>query len=1099
MDASTACAQRLVMSVQDATSHSGAGIGETNCTQDPEIHGREEQAAWVASYSWPCFDNEHEKCNTEGCALSEGTGVKIKQPFTLSRCPRRLRVRRFQKLNANSLGMQFGCLSLKNESGFPVLFSPATGRAESCALGLRTSSGGRDSVRPRSPRGWRRLPAARPKSDAAARWTRMPLGAGGAPGPWGGACRAARATASPAEALRHRPVGGGGGPGTFHLRLPSTQLLGLFRLLCIPAFALTRIRGPVPSLFPFILPHPASASANFYVLRHRPDAGYDIELRYITPNAANAIISQVGDYRISSDALRAINTLLDELLYSLLVTTRSLDLTRIKQAVTQLLPNSLGKNAVVEAELEMKDHLDSGAPVDYAGLARTRDLHPHAFPLDQTYSVLRRKCAFRSALGDGRELELPTATPVDGGGVVTSLHVVYVTAILEHVADYVLTAVARVADLYDADFVRVKDVYAAMLDDREIGGMFKRTKLKLSLEKRLGSSPDQVRSSLELAQEQLSMDRVMDLVDFVGNGSGNGNGFGSKRTPPHSPTSANQLYPDKSPTNPSSVTPPRSKRSLSVSSNGSAASGQRSLPTVASHTNNAKLNPLLGRPSVSSQTSLASFGSNNTAGSGRGGILGFLARIRVKKARRSASLSSIYPGIDAPEQQQQQQQQQHLQQQSLQQQQEEEGERRVPNFDEVLQSGETMKVTLTPNRLRSIVQRPISPMPSLGAMKAPTAKITPAAPVGSGSSPGSQPRWAKPGSSSPEHPPLTVPSSGERDLPPIPQQGEPHRRQSVPIFVTPAPDPTDRPSYRHLGPSLNRPSAEGAIPAAASPSEMLDKKKHAPQPRRSGADETRTMTRSLTDPTLLTSRPSLRRPSSLAIPDDKELAEEEEVDEADKSRTSESIQRQRAQKVAALRALFENGQERSVSPQASSERLTARVEEKEAPELKENADDSGMARATPPAKAPEEEKEVGKEETGVGLREEEGETKPLAPDAMEAKPTHVQQRQAPEPADTKPDGAFSADELHSLIACLRIAASSVLVGNSDRVAVENAVDAAFKRFVGRSKKEEEEEKEDHTGKSACEAEQGEKVSEQETLVEPLDMGERQVVDWLLCC
>ncbi|PKC00401.1 hypothetical protein RhiirA5_365745, partial [Rhizophagus irregularis] len=68
---------------------------------------------------------------------------------------------------------------------------------------------------------------------------------------------------------------------------------------------------------------------------------------YISQRAANAIIADVAPYRISSEALSAINNFLDEFLYFLIDSARSLDLIRIKDAISQVLPTSLGKNAIV--------------------------------------------------------------------------------------------------------------------------------------------------------------------------------------------------------------------------------------------------------------------------------------------------------------------------------------------------------------------------------------------------------------------------------------------------------------------------------------------------------------------------------------------------------------------------------------------------------------------------------------------------------------------------------------------------------------------------------------------------------------------------------
>ena len=80
---------------------------------------------------------------------------------------------------------------------------------------------------------------------------------------------------------------------------------------------------------------------------------------YVCQRAAHAIIADVGPLRISSDALQAINMFIDEFLSYLLISASSLDLVCLKTAVTHLLSDSLGKNALAEAEVELKQAIKS--------------------------------------------------------------------------------------------------------------------------------------------------------------------------------------------------------------------------------------------------------------------------------------------------------------------------------------------------------------------------------------------------------------------------------------------------------------------------------------------------------------------------------------------------------------------------------------------------------------------------------------------------------------------------------------------------------------------------------------------------------------------
>ena len=79
---------------------------------------------------------------------------------------------------------------------------------------------------------------------------------------------------------------------------------------------------------------------------------------YISARSAEVILSDVRPIKLKPDALHAINVLLDEALYSILSTARSLATDRLKAALLKVLPTSLGKEALLEAEVELKAYWD---------------------------------------------------------------------------------------------------------------------------------------------------------------------------------------------------------------------------------------------------------------------------------------------------------------------------------------------------------------------------------------------------------------------------------------------------------------------------------------------------------------------------------------------------------------------------------------------------------------------------------------------------------------------------------------------------------------------------------------------------------------------
>ncbi|KAG0173070.1 hypothetical protein DFQ30_008975 [Apophysomyces sp. BC1015] len=215
------------------------------------------------------------------------------------------------------------------------------------------------------------------------------------------------------------------------------------------------------------------------------------DVRYVCQRAANAIITEIGPYRVSSDALQSINQFLDEFLEILLSSCASFDLSRIKNAVFDLLPSSsLGKNAIVEAELEVKTFTET-EPIDYGIHERMRRLGTDGqpFPLERALVLLRGKCVELCALADKDDdtllqLPPPRAEHNEEELVISPVVVIYVTTVLEHIAEYVLNAIAMVAESDDTEYIRVREVFLGLNEDTQVGAMFHRSELREKLEKR---------------------------------------------------------------------------------------------------------------------------------------------------------------------------------------------------------------------------------------------------------------------------------------------------------------------------------------------------------------------------------------------------------------------------------------------------------------------------------------------------------------------------------------------------------------------------------------------------------------------------------------
>lgn len=106
---------------------------------------------------------------------------------------------------------------------------------------------------------------------------------------------------------------------------------------------------------------------------------------FASARAADVILSDVRPTSITPDALRAVNILLDELLWLVLANARSLDTSRLKSGVLKTIPTQLGKDAILEAEIEIRAYRDKTQ--NRPRSARPTDDVLAAFPLQEAFEV----------------------------------------------------------------------------------------------------------------------------------------------------------------------------------------------------------------------------------------------------------------------------------------------------------------------------------------------------------------------------------------------------------------------------------------------------------------------------------------------------------------------------------------------------------------------------------------------------------------------------------------------------------------------------------------------------------------------------------------
>jgi hypothetical protein len=106
---------------------------------------------------------------------------------------------------------------------------------------------------------------------------------------------------------------------------------------------------------------------------------------YLSARSADVILSEIRSTRLKVEALQAINDLLDEIILLVIQGARSFSPAKLKDSFLKLCPTPLGKESVLEAEVELRNHRDRGipsTPTPYDDLSSARD-----FPVELAFEV----------------------------------------------------------------------------------------------------------------------------------------------------------------------------------------------------------------------------------------------------------------------------------------------------------------------------------------------------------------------------------------------------------------------------------------------------------------------------------------------------------------------------------------------------------------------------------------------------------------------------------------------------------------------------------------------------------------------------------------
>ncbi|KZT62775.1 hypothetical protein CALCODRAFT_425660 [Calocera cornea HHB12733] len=203
---------------------------------------------------------------------------------------------------------------------------------------------------------------------------------------------------------------------------------------------------------------------------------------YLSGHMADVVLSEFRPTRIKPDALRCVNVLLDELLWSVIKSARSVNTDKLKSdGVLRVIPAALGKEAVLEAEMELREYWKTSG--ESRDAYRDMKENPVAFPIAQAFDVLRLKCEANSSLGQAEEedniavekaeqrlYQTREAPPIEAFAPAS----LYLTAILEHVCGHIMSCVSRVvARDSSKTSASISDLYAALCEDQALYSMAK--------------------------------------------------------------------------------------------------------------------------------------------------------------------------------------------------------------------------------------------------------------------------------------------------------------------------------------------------------------------------------------------------------------------------------------------------------------------------------------------------------------------------------------------------------------------------------------------------------------------------------------------------
>lgn len=187
----------------------------------------------------------------------------------------------------------------------------------------------------------------------------------------------------------------------------------------------------------------ASAASQIVTNDHDNHANTWYDQHGIEPSGETAIVSNA--------ALQLVNNFLDQLLFSFLSIARSTSLAALRPAVTEVLKPKLAKDAINQADEELREYLGGGDDEDMLQ-SQTPD-SPKDWDLELVWKRTRLRCMVYSSLGDMEEEDedfYMEQEHLDGGDetlgeTVSPAVAIFLTSILEFMGEQALTSAGQAA------------------------------------------------------------------------------------------------------------------------------------------------------------------------------------------------------------------------------------------------------------------------------------------------------------------------------------------------------------------------------------------------------------------------------------------------------------------------------------------------------------------------------------------------------------------------------------------------------------------------------------------------------------------------------